>query len=684
MKKISPVKSRVTASQRARMLESLLYVTADFNYIFDRQGRFTYINQALLNLLGITTRQAIGRNFHDLKYPPDLATKLQAQIEQVFVTKNILKDETVFVNPEGKWGYYEYIFVPVKNKRGQVEAVAGSTRDISVHKQAQLALKASEERFKQLAETSNFGLVIGDTQGRLTYANATVQKLLGYSEDDFKTGGVRWDRLTPPEFAAKDARAVQQLTTSGHCEPYEKEYLAKDGRRIPILIGASKLTTSDNSEEVAVFLVDLSAKRLADQARDRSEKQLEALNRNLEKLVIERTEELHQKDLQLLQAQKLEAIGRLSGGVAHDFNNLITGIIGITQDVREALGADSPHANDLREVLEAAEKASALTRQLLAFGRRQITTPIVLDLNAIIRDMNKIFSRLLGEDIEVLMKLDPHLGAIKADQSQLEQLLINLMINARDAISGNGSIQIETTNVELGGAHSQGRFPVHPGPYICLTLTDSGSGMSDETLSHIFEPFFTTKPQGKGTGLGLATVYGIVNQNNGDIAVISELSKGTTFKIYLPRVSEIPDIERRKSVREVSPKGTESILVVEDEDIVRYVVVKALKKCGYSVLEARSGEEALKILDRLDKPIDLLITDVIMTGMNGHVLAQQANEKQPGIQILFMSGYTQDVMSERGIMQPGIQFIQKSFTAESFCRKVREVLDARPRVSPLS
>jgi two-component system, cell cycle sensor histidine kinase and response regulator CckA len=675
MKKKPPKKHGGDARKQARLFDSLLSVTADFNYIFDRKGRFSYINQALLDLLGLTREQAVGRNFHDLNYPPELAARLQAQIEQVFVTGKPLKDETPFTNPEGKWGHYEYIFVPILDEMSRVEAVAGSTRDISAHKRAQMDLKASEDRFKQLAEISTFGLVIGKLNGGLHYANATIQNLLGYSDEEFREGRVRWDHLTPPEFAAKDMQAIQELTATGRCRPYEKEFLTKDGRRIPILVGASKLTTSDDSTEIAAYIIDLSAVHTAESARRQSDKRLEELNRDLEKLVTERTEQLRQKDLELLQAQKLEAIGRLSGGVAHDFNNLITGILGITEDLREQFGPDSPHQEDLQEIIKAGHKASSLTRQLLAFGRRQITAQKILNVNTVITDMTRMFGRLLGEDIEVVTALDPRLGNIRADQSQLEQIVVNLMLNARDAISGSGRIHLKTANIDLNEAYMQSHFDIAPGSYVCLTFSDSGSGMKPDTLNHIFEPFFTTKEQGKGTGLGLATVYGIVKQNNGDISVYSELGKGTTFKIYLPRVSDIADFERRKSERGTGPGGSEKILVVEDEDIVRRVAVRALKKRGYTVLEAKNGADALDIVNGLPHPIDLLVTDVVMPGMNGRLVAQRIGEKQPGVRVLFMSGHAQEVMFERGIVEPGIAFIEKSFSADAFCRKVREVLD---------
>ena len=355
---------------------------------------------------------------------------------------------------------------------------------------------------------------------------------------------------------------------------------------------------------------------------------------------------------------------------------MITGILGITEDLREQLGPDSPHRSDLDEVIKAGDKASALTRQLLAFGRRQVSAQTVFNLNAVIVEMNRMFARLLGEDVEVVMTLDPHLGNIRADKTHLEQVVVNLILNARDAIASSGKIFLATANVDLDDDILERRFNVPPGPYICLTIADTGAGISPEILDHIFEPFFTTKGQGKGTGLGLATVYGIVKQNNGDVSVYSELGKGTTFKIYLPRVSEAAGTDRREPSRAAQATGSEKILVVEDEDIVRRVAVKALKKRGYTVLEARNGEDALALIATLSSPLDLLITDVVMPGMNGQVVAQRVSEKQPGIRVLFMSGHAQDVMFDRGIIEPGIAFIEKSFSAESFCQKVRDVLNS--------
>ncbi len=663
------------------LFESFFSATVDFNYIFDRQGRFSFINQALLDLLHLTKEEAIGRNFHDLKYPVELARKLQAQIEQVFVSGKQVKDETPFTNPLGHQGYYEYIFVPLFNSDGHVEAVAGTTRDISEHKNAQTALKASEERFKQLAEVSTFGLVIGDLTGKLHYANATFQRLLGYSDQEFKSGQLHWDHLTPPEFAAKDAQAVKELLATGQCRPYEKEYLAKDGRRIPILIGASQLQSPSGHVEIAAYIFDLTPARGIAAALKDSQARLADLNTNLETKVADRTQELRQRDQELMQSQKLEAIGRLSGGVAHDFNNLITGIIGITEEVRNQLGPESPHQADLDEVIKAGQKASTLTRQLLAFGRKQVVSQKVLNMNNVIVDMNRMFQRLLGEDMEVTTHLDPRLGTIKADQGHLEQVLVNLMLNARDAMPSGGRIQLQTANVELDADYVKRHFNIPPGPYVCLTIADSGTGMSPDILDHIFEPFFTTKEQGKGTGLGLATVYGIVKQNNGDISVYSELAKGTTFKIYLPRVSEIAEFERRGPLRGSGPGGSERILVVEDEDIVRRVAVKVLEKRGYQVFQARNGEEALRVTENQNPPIELLVTDVVMPGMNGRQVAQQLSERIPGLAILYMSGHPQNIILDRGVIDPGIAFIEKTFSADAFCRKVREVLDTAKSVS---
>jgi two-component system, cell cycle sensor histidine kinase and response regulator CckA len=353
----------------------------------------------------------------------------------------------------------------------------------------------------------------------------------------------------------------------------------------------------------------------------------------------------------------------------------MTGILGMTQDVLEGLGKDSPHRSDLEEVINAAKKAMVVTKQLLAFGRRQVFESRVLNINDVIGGMKKLLQRLLGEDIELLTDLDSSLGNVKIDQSSIEQVILNLCLNSRDSMPKGGQITLQTAQTEITNVPAELNLKLAPGPYVALTVRDEGSGISPETMPHIFEPFFTTKAEGKGTGLGLPTVYGIVKQSGGGISLSSTLGQGTSFTIYLPRLGDHSKQDRSVPYSQVAAGGSETILVTEDEDIVRKVLDRALRKKGYTVLAANNGKEAVKISETYTKPIHLLLTDVIMPGMNGRELADSIMQKRPGLTVLFMSGYEKETIAQRGVLEPGMAFIEKSFSVESLCHKVREVLD---------
>jgi two-component system, cell cycle sensor histidine kinase and response regulator CckA len=383
---------------------------------------------------------------------------------------------------------------------------------------------------------------------------------------------------------------------------------------------------------------------------------------------------LRQKDEELHQARKMEAIGRLAGGVAHDFNNLITGIIGLSEDVRDQLPFEDPKREDLEEILKAATRASRLTRQLLAFGRRQMAAPQVLNMNAVIRDMEKMLRRLLGADVELVFDLAPSLGAIRVDPSHLEQVLVNLMVNARDAMPSGGRIRMETRDRRVDQAHP---IPTAPaGEYVSLRVEDTGTGMNDETISHLFEPFFTTKEKDKGTGLGLATVYGIVKQNRGEILVESEIGKGTAFTVLFPKVYETA-LPVPGSPSDIPVAAGERILLVDDEPIVRHAAERALGKRGYEVVTADSPEAALALAAKHPGAFDLLLTDLVMPGMSGQDLAKRLREGSPRIAVLFMSGYSEDLAVNRGMLGDGAAFIEKSFSPDLLAAKVAEVLAAR-------
>ncbi len=378
---------------------------------------------------------------------------------------------------------------------------------------------------------------------------------------------------------------------------------------------------------------------------------------------------------QFRQAQRMEAIGRLAGGVAHDFNNLLTVIGGYTQLMLARIPPGDALRKDAEEVIKAGERAASLTSQLLVFSRKQILEPKVLNLNAVVSDTKKLLERLIGEDIELVMALDPDVGNVKADRGQIEQVIMNLAVNARDAMPEGGTLTLETGNVVIDETYVK----LHPGSkvgaHVFLAVSDTGVGMDRDTLAHLFEPFFTTKEQGKGTGLGLSTVYGIIQQSGGSIWVESEPGRGARFRTYLPRVDEPAEPARKIDVRRsAAPAGTETVLLVEDEEAVRRLTRAVLRRNGYNVLVAANAEQALAALEQNRGPIDLLLTDVVLPGMGGTEIARRISQLRPGIKVVYTSGYTDRSFVENGVLKPGLAFIPKPFTPEDLLRKLREVL----------
>jgi len=388
----------------------------------------------------------------------------------------------------------------------------------------------------------------------------------------------------------------------------------------------------------------------------------------------EAEEALRRSEEQLRQWQRVEAIGRLAGGVAHDFNNLLMTILGCSELLLREFDADDPRREEVEEIRRAAQRATSLTHQLLAFGRRQVLQPRVLDLNEIVANMDRMLRRMIGEDIQFLTILAPGLWPAKVDPGQIEQVIMNLVVNARDAMPQGGRLTVETSNMRLDEDYARRHIAVKPGAFVMLAVTDTGCGMNAETQSHLFEPFFTTKEKGKGTGLGLSTVYGIIKQSGGNIWAYSEAGKGSTFKVYLPRAEDPLKRHRPKEIALEVSRGTETILLVEDEEAVRTMISRVLQGSGYTVLEACQGREAIEVCRKHPGPIHLMVTDVIMPQMSGRELAERLAAVRPETKVLFMSGYPDNAIVHHGVLDPGTAFLQKPFTLTALENKVREVL----------
>jgi PAS domain S-box-containing protein len=522
--------------------------------------------------------------------------------------------------------------------KGRIEGdlLARVIRYAIERKRADEALRAREAHYRTILENIGDGVFIADREGRHLDVNPRACELTGYSREELLRIGIA-DTYPPEEREAAAGRLAE--IAAGRLQFYERPLLRKDGGVILVETNARVLPDG----------------RLLSTVRDITER------RSLEE--------------QLRHAQKMEAVGRLAGGVAHDFNNVLSVIFGNLDLMAEDLPADSVARQDLQEVNKAAHRAAALTRQLLAFSRRQVLQPVVLSLNDLLRGIDKMLHRLIAADVELRLTLAPGLGNVRADPGQVEQVVMNLVVNARDAMPTGGKLLIETANSELTEQYAEGHQQVTAGAYVMLAVTDTGTGMDRETMGRIFEPFFTTKEQGKGTGLGLSTVYGIVKQSGGYIWVYSEPGRGTAMKVYLPRVDAAP--QRQAPPRDTGAlTGIETVLLAEDDEMLRPLSKVVLQKFGYTVLEASNAAEALTIARDHPGPIHLLLADVVMPGGSGRELARQLAEYRPDTRVLYVSGYTDDAVIQHGMLEPGLAFLQKPFTPSVLARKVRETLDS--------
>jgi PAS domain S-box-containing protein len=613
----------------------------------DIAGNLTFFNDSLCRLLGYSRDEMMGMN--DRQYTDqENAQKLYQTFNKVYRTGEPTKGfDWEIIRKDGAKRYIE-ASVSLKNISGQPIGFRGIVRDITERKQTEEVIKESEERYRTAIENSNDGVAMVKGDFHL-YVNQKFLEIFGYNHPEEIVGKPLSVTVHPDD---RDLiMGINLKRQKGEDVPsrYEFKGIRKDGDIVYIEVSATK--TIYRGEAVSLsYLRDITD-------RKRAEEEIAALQE------------------QFRQSQKMEAIGRLAGGIAHDFNNFLTIIKGYSQLSLLGLKEDSPLRGNIEEINKATDCSADLIRQLLIFSRRQILEMNVLDLNTVLRNLDKMLRRVIGEDIELVTLMVEDLGRVKTDPGWIEQVIMNLAVNARDAMPNGGKLTIETANVELDEAYARKHAAVTPGRYVMLSLSDTGVGMTPKVRDRVFEPFFTTKEKDKGTGLGLSTVYGIVKQSDGNIWVYSEPGQGTVFKIYLPRVEEpLGKIEERKVGGEL-PCGSETVLVVEDDEEVRKVAVRILSGQGYKILEASQGVDAFLICAEHKGSIHLLVTDVVMPKMSGCELAERISSIRPEIKVLYMSGYTENTIVHHGVLEEGVNYIQKPFTMDALAGKVREVLD---------
>jgi len=613
---------------------------ADMIAVVDMEGNRIYNSLSYLRVLGYQPEELKNSSAFEQIHPDDVEHVRGASEEsrRTGVGKTL---EYRIRHKDGSWRVVESTASVIRKPTGEPDKLVIINRDISERRQAAESLRLSEAAFRSMVEDAPYGIARADAEGSLVRANPALQRMLGYENlhELLNTKLGQQIFANSAEFVKLKAR----LDVENEFKDVELELRRSDGSPITVRCGGRRVKER-HADMVCfdLFVEDITEKR-----------------------ILER---------QLQMAGKMEAIGRLSGGIAHDFNNLLGVIIGYGQLLKRKLGRQNPLIEHVEEIEKAGQRAASLTRQLLAFSRQQVLTPAVLNLNDLVSDMVKMLPRILGEDITVGTSLSPDIAMVKADQSQVEQVIMNLAVNARDAMPSGGKLGIETANVDFDRTYTWHHPGAKVGSYVMLAVSDSGMGIASDVLPHIFEPFFTTKDVGKGTGLGLATVYGIVKQSDGYIWVDSESGKGARFQVFLPQVREAARAVNAPAT-EGELHGSETILLVEDSEGLRKLTLAFLESHGFQVLAAQDAEEALEMESRHSGSIQLLLTDVIMPGMNGKALAERLSPRHPEMRVLYMSGYTDSFVAVHGVLEPGKVLLNKPFTEEVLVKKVREVLD---------
>ncbi len=616
---------------------------ADLIAVVDAEGQRIYNSLSYERVLGYSREELKSSSAFEQIHPDDRERVRDAAVDtrRTGIGKTL---EYRMRHKDGSWRVLESTASLIRATKKATEKLVIVNRDITERKNAVEALRLSEASFRSVVEDAPYGIYRANDEGQFLRVNPALQRMLGYSTpEELLPKNLEADIFrNPSEFQ----RLRELLATGDEFRDVEMDWLKKDSSPITVRCSGRRVKQeSGQSAYIEVFAEDVTDRKILES--------------------------------QLRMAGKMEAIGRLSGGIAHDFNNLLGVIIGYSQLLKRKLNSVQASPEFAEEIEKAGQRAASLTRQLLAFSRQQILTPTILNLNTLVSDMEKMLPRLIGEDIAVNVVLESSLGTVKADHGQIEQVIMNLAVNARDAMPAGGTLKIETSNTEFDELYVRHHPGAKPGRYVMLAVRDSGIGMDEGTIAHIFEPFFTTKELGKGTGLGLATVYGVVKQSGGYIWVESKPGRGACFQVFLPRTDEPVTPTAAAPEGASNFAGSETILLAEDAEPLKKLAASFLEAHGYRVLAARNGEEALQLAAQHSGQIHLLLTDVVMPGMNGRVLAERLLPKFAELKVLYMSGYTDSFIAGHGVLDQGTALLHKPFTEESLLEKVREVLDAR-------
>lgn len=617
----------------------------------DKEGKVVLANPKACSVLGGEEGEIIGKDWFESFIPEHERREVWRVFQQLMSgtvePAEYVENQVLTLGDNLRWVAWHNTLI--KSGAGEILGTFSSGEDITERRQTEQALRESEERFRELTDTLPQVVFEADTRGTITYANRRAFELFGYGEEELQQGLNTLEMIAAQDHDRAKANIGRVLKGD---KPESTEYMArrKDGGTFPVMIYSTRIVRDGGVVGMRGIIVDLSEHKAAEKALKESEERLR-------------------------QSQKMEAIGRLAGGIAHDFNNLLTTILGYSEMLLSEGTATKEALESVREISKSAQRAASLTQQLLAYSRKQVLRPEELDINEVVKNVTKMLRRLIHENIQLNTVLDPKIGCVKADPAQLEQVIINLAINARDSMPGGGNLTIETQNLVLDESYCKLRPEVVPGEYVMLAVTDTGCGIDEKIQKQIFEPFFTTKEPGKGTGLGLATVFGTVKQSNGYVYVYSEPELGSTFKIYLP-VIQTRKPKGRDHPKEGAGYTTDrTILLVEDDEPLRKLVSRILNRTGYTVVSASNGEEALRLIDSPEHTgIDLLVSDVVMPGIGGKALAEKLQARLPDLKVLYISGYPDEAVVHHGVLDEGVAYLQKPFSPKAIIQKVQEVL----------